>query len=309
MDFYIWNKQDSLMGLSANTILNSRLDFMYDNVLVIHKKGDKENIIMIESVGNLRETYDIESSDPEVIGYMVSAILMQEDQENMKSVFKDIENDRLNLNYSSNHDDYLDVYAKMLADILEQVGNSDNHEGNVPVKGSYEDPTCNIIDLSDVDEEVEDKKITVTMHHAFISEVSDATELKCMYEIKEEIENLANEIEKYINETDMEKVDNLLTKYDNLKRSVNDSCDATIKIEAKAIYDYETNVIIECANGQNIIIDKMVLRSMKTNALEYQKHNPEGGKYKVHYKTVDIDLDECCNELKERYNTVFIVSI
>ena len=35
MNFYIWNKKDSIMGLSAQTLFASRPDFKYDDVIVI----------------------------------------------------------------------------------------------------------------------------------------------------------------------------------------------------------------------------------------------------------------------------------
>jgi hypothetical protein len=49
---------------------------------------------------------------------------------------------------------------------------------------------------------------------------------------------------------------------------------------------------------------------MRTNSIEYEKRK-EGSdeKYRVHYKTVNIVLDECFNELVERNNTAFIVAV
>ena len=84
MEFFIWNKKDSVMGLSANVLLNSRVDFMHDDVIVIHKKGDKRNVVMMETAGSLRETYDIESKDANVIGFVVSVILAQEDMKTVR---------------------------------------------------------------------------------------------------------------------------------------------------------------------------------------------------------------------------------
>lgn len=304
MDFYIWDKQEPLMGMSANALLNSRLDFLYDTVIVIHKADDKNNIVMIETVGQLKELYDIQTNEPDAVGFIVCVILMQEDQENVKELFDEIKSEKINK--LKNENDGLDNYARLLADILSQ----NSKESYVPLKGSYQDPECKVIDLSDVDPEIPDKQLTVVLHHVFVSEVSELTELKCLSDVAEELNALAAKLDQFGMENDLEMIDITLTKYNLLKSSISDSCDATIKINAKAIYNYENDIIIDCVNGQSIIIDKSVFKSIKNNALEYQKHNPETGqKYKVHYKTVDIELDECCNELKERNNTVFIVSI
>ena len=47
---------------------------------------------------------------------------------------------------------------------------------------------------------------------------------------------------------------------------------------------------------------------MRTSSIEYEK-NENDNKYRVHYKTVDVVLNECYNEVVERGNTVFVVSI
>ena len=307
MDFYIWNKQDSLMGVSANVLLNSRLDFLYDTVLVIYRNNDKENIVMVESASSLKETYDIETDDPMQIGFIVCVVLTQE--ENETKAFKELEKDR-----PKEEDSYdpIDKYAKLISDMLMQTKEDDLTPpiADVPLKGSYEDPYCIVTDLSDIDSSVEDKKLTVSIHHAFVSETSDVTELRCLEQATEELKLLSDEIEKHINNDDMDAVEKALSKFEKAKLDILDSCDITLRIEANAIYHYDTAIIIDCVNGQSIIIDKAVFSSIKSNALEYEKHRIDSNeKYKVHYKTVDIELDECCNELRERNNTVFIVSI
>ena len=50
MNYYIWNKEDSVMGLSAQTLFASRPDFKYDAVIVIHKNDDKNNVVMMETM-------------------------------------------------------------------------------------------------------------------------------------------------------------------------------------------------------------------------------------------------------------------
>lgn len=305
MDFFIWNKQDTVMGLSANVLLNSRLDFLRDEVIVIHKKGDKRNVVMMETATSLRETYDIESNDPQVIGLVVSVILAQEDAETVREMLQKMDED----NKAKEEVDLVDEYTKLLDDLLirdiENEMKRNDRRSIIP----YIDAECNIIDLEDI-ESAQVKTLTVVLDHAFISEVSDVTELRCMSGFNEKLKELEARREKYANESDFASVEMITRQIDEMEDDILDSCDATLKIEATRVYQYETRVIIDCANGQTIIMDSDVVKSLKTSSIEYEKRDGKvDEKYRVHYKTVDIKLSECYNEVKERGNTVFVISI
>lgn len=309
MDFFIWNKQDTVMGLSANVLLNSRLDFLKDDVIVIHKKGDKRNVVMMETATSLRETYDIESNDPQVIGLVVSVILAQEDAETVREMLQKMDED----NKAKEDVDLVDEYTKLLDDLLridiENEMKRNDGRSKIPYMPPYMDAECNIIDLEDI-ESAQVKKLTVVLDHAFISEVSDVTELRCMSGFNEKLKELEARREKYANESDFASVEMITRQIDEMEDDILDSCDATLKIEATRIYQYENNVIIDCANGQTIIMDSDVVKSLKTSSIEYEKRDGKvDEKYRVHYKTVDIKLSECYNEVKERGNTVFVISI
>ena len=310
MDFFIWNKQDSVMGLSANVLLNSRLDFLQDDVIVIHKKGDKRNVVMMETAGGLRNTYDIDSNDPNVIGFMVSVILAQEDAQTVKEMLKELDEEN---QAKAEEDEVVDSYTKLLEELLrdeiEKELKTNSPQKSFPFMLPYLDPECNIIDLDDV-EDAEDKKITVVLHHAFVSEVSDITELKCMSYYRDKLRELLDKRETYLNESDFASVDMLDRQISDLEDDILDSCDATIKIDANVLYQYENSVIIDCENGQVMILDGDVVESLRTSSIEYEKRNIHSDRrYRVHYKTVDIKLNECYNELKERGNTIFVISI
>lgn len=309
MDFFIWNKQDTVMGLSANVLLNSRLDFLKDDVIVIHKKGDKRNVVMMETATSLRETYDIESNDPQVIGLVVSVILAQEDAETVREMLQKMDED----NKAKEDTDLVDEYTKLLDDLLridiENEMKRNDGRSKIPYMPPYMDAECNIIDLEDV-ESAQVKTLTVVLDHAFISETSDITELRCMSGFNEKLKELEARREKYANESDFASVEMITRQIDEMEDDILDSCDATLKIEATRVYQYENNVIIDCANGQTIIMDSDVVKSLKTSSIEYEKRDGKvDEKYRVHYKTVDIKLSECYNEVKERGNTVFVISI
>ena len=309
MDFFIWNKQDTVMGLSANVLLNSRLDFLRDEVIVVHKKGDKRNVVMMETATSLRETYDIESNDPQVIGLVVSVILAQEDAETVREMLQKMDED----NKAKEDIDLVDEYTKLLDDLLRRDIENEMKRNDgmsiIPYMPPYMDAECNIIDLEDV-ESAQVKTLTVVLNHAFISEVSDVTELRCMSGFNEKLKELETRREKYANESDFASVEMITRQIDEMEDDILDSCDATLKIEATRVYQYENNVIIDCANGQTIIMDSDVVKSLKTSSIEYEKRDGKvDEKYRVHYKTVDIKLSECYNEVKERGNTVFVISI
>lgn len=314
MEYFIWDKQTSLIGLSASTLFNSRPDLKYDDVIVIHKKGQPENIVMIETKKELKYLYDIESDDADVVGFVTSVILAQESEESMvDKLQKELKNSD-ELLKSDDDDDVLNEYAKMLENIINEINddkvqNCDDELFNLP-DIDYIDPECKIIDLSDVDDNVQEKKLTVSFKHAFVTEATNITDLRCMEGFNEELAELDRQREKYIIEGNSERAELMSAKIQTLLEDVLDSCDATIKIDVDKIYQYEDNLIMDCVNGQTIIVQQNVVNSMRTSAITYEKtREGTGEKYRVFYRTVDIALDECCNELIERNNTVFVVEI
>ena len=315
MNFYVWNKKDSIMGLSAQTLFASRPDFNYDEVIVIHKKDDKNNVVMIDTSEELRMAYDIASKDPEVIGFLVSVILAEENKETIKDHLKDLDEE----NKMNNEDDeVIDNYTQLLEDLIrkeieEHFDNAfsfDTFEeaSSIPLAGSYTDPECKIIDLSDVKEDIPDKRLYIVLKHAFVAESTDLVNLKCMESFNEQIKELEEKREKYVYESNLEAAELTTHQIETMKMDIMDSCDATLKIAVNKIYQYENAVFAECTNGQTIIIDQEVMSSLRTSAIEYEK-NDNGHKYRVHYKTVDVVLNECYNEVIERGDTVFVVSI
>jgi hypothetical protein len=314
MEYFIWDKQTSLIGLSASTLFNSRPDLKYDDVIVIHKKGQPENIVMIETKKELKHLYEIESDDADVVGFITSVILAQESEETMvDKLQKELKNSD-ELLKSDDDDDMLNEYAKMLENIINEINddkvqNCDDELFNLP-DIDYMDPECKIIDLSDVDDNVQEKKLTVSFKHAFVTEATNITDLRCMEGFNEELAELDIQREKYIIEGNPERAELMSAKIQAMLEDVLDSCDATIKIDVDKIYQYEDNLIMDCVNGQTIIVQRNVVNSMRTSAITYEKtREGTGEKYRVFYRTVDIALDECCNELIERNNTVFVVEI
>lgn len=315
MNFYVWNKKDSIMGLSAQTLFASRPDFNHDDVIVIHKQDDRNNVVMIDTASELRMAYDIDSKEPEVIGFLVAVILTEENKETIKEHLKELDKE----NKLNNEDDAMvEEYTKILEDLLrnefeEQFDSAFSfdkveEEYSIPLTGSYTDPKCKIIDLSDVREDIPDKRLFLVLKHAFVPESSDVLTLKCMESFNEQIKELEEKREKHVHESNLEAAELATHQIETMKLDIMDSCDATLKIAVNKVYQYENAVFAECTNGQTIIIDQEVMSSIRTSAIEYEK-NDNGHKYRVHYKTVDVVLSECYNEVIERGETVFIVSI
>ena len=305
MNFYVWNKEDSIMGLSAQTLFASRPDFKYDDVIVIYKEGDKNNVVMIETANELRMTYDISSIDPEVIGFLVAVILTEEDKETIRELLKELDNE----NKLTHEDDDVEEYTKLLEDLLnKELEEQFEDRIFIPMEGEYNDPQCKITDLSDLKGELGEKKLTLILKHAFVTESTDILSLKCMQSFNEQLKELEEKREKYIQEADFGSAELTEHQIENLKLEVMDSCDATLKIDVDRVYQYDNVIMVDCCNGQSIIIDGAVINSARSSAIEYEKSN-NGQKYRVHYRSVDVVLNECYNEVIERGNTVFIVSI
>ena len=173
MNYYIWNKEDSVMGLSAQTLFASRPDFKYDFVIVIHKTDDKNNVVMMETMEGLREADDIDSTEPLVVGFLVSTILEDEEHETIHEHLEKIDEE------NEDNDDELLRYAKLLEDIIKneiETQLDKLEEKDIPLADSYKDPACKVIDLSDVNDNVAVKKLQVDLKHAFVAESTDLTQ-------------------------------------------------------------------------------------------------------------------------------------
>lgn len=312
MNYFIWDRKEPLLGLSAETILNSRLDFKNDDVIVIHKEGERNNIVMMETKKSLRELYDIDSENPDVVGFVVAIILAQENALTIREQLEEMDKN------AEETDDLVQSYTELLDSIMNKVDelNLDSDEKNdsksdliIPLSINYLDPEVNIIDLSDINDDVEEKKLTVVFNHVFITGDSSVDELKCMSEFTTRMEELVTEREKYQKQGDFEAVDRTNKKLDQLEAEVRDECDALVRIEVHKIYQYANVLILDCVNGQTMIVQREAIDTMRNSAIAYEKRRENGEKYKVHYKVFDVSLNAYYNELVERGNTVFIIEV
>lgn len=318
MEYFIWDKQTSLIGLSASTLFNSRPDLKYDDVIVIHKKGDPENIVMVETKNELKLAYDIKSDNADVVGFVTAIILAEDDPQTINEKLNNIDKKQEKVEELPKEDeDMLFDYAKLLEDIINNMEPidpdkiEDDEMFNLPVINEYEDPVCDIIDLSDAGEGVYEKKLDIILKHAFASELADITKMRCMQEFNEELDELEKQREKYINESDIDMVEITSQKIENKLSEILDSCDATITIPVTKVYKYDNVIMADCVNGQTMIIQRDVVNSMRTNSFAYSKALKDGEteRHKSFHKTITITLDECYNEVVERDNTIFVIAI
>ena len=310
MNYFIWDHKEPLLGLSAETILNSRLDFRNDDVIVIHKEGERNNIVMMETKSSLRETYDIDSTNPDVVGFVVAIILAQENAETIREQLEEM--DRQN----ENSDDLLQSYTDLLDSIMSKVDelNLDSEKDGkkdpiIPLSISYLEPEFNLIDLTDIEDDVEEKKLTVVLDHVFITGDSSIDELRCMSNFTSRMEELIKEREKYKTQGDFEAVEITNRKLDQLEAEVRDECDALVRIDVERIYQYNNVLILDCVNGQTMFIQREAIDTMRNSAVAYEKRRDNGEKYKVHYKIFDVSLNAYFNELIERGNTVYVIEV
>ena len=70
------------------------------------------------------------------------------------------------------------------------------------IDDDYEDPYVKIVDLNDVNEDVEVKKLTVVFSHAFITEIKDLENLKFMDKYNSTKQLLIDKREKAMHEDD-----------------------------------------------------------------------------------------------------------
>jgi hypothetical protein len=315
MDYYIWDKKSNLIGMSAMTILNSRPDFKYDDVIVIHKKGERENVVMVETKEGLKLNYDIDSDNADVVGFVTAVILGEDSPETIREKLEKIPEEKKEPEKTVEEisvDDYAKLIDNILSSYSEEKIQSDDDEFNVaiPLSGQYRDPFCRVIDKSDIPDDVYDKKLQLVIKHAFVTDVDNPIDLKCMYEKRLELDQLNDEREKHAHEGNYDLVEITTHKIESMQEEFMDSCDATLRLEAEVIYQYDDNMIVHLTNGQSMIINRAAVDSFRMNAISYEKrkeHSDE--KYKVFYKSIDLELNSDLNEFREINNSIFIVTI
>lgn len=305
MRYYIWDKKSELLGISASVMLDARPDFKDDDVLVIC--NEKATVIIIETKSYFKEAYLIDSNDPHAVARQVIEKMDEEESTLDKKIEENLSDE--DKEDTSFMDIIEDVMSKIKNDYPDEVYFVEDVTDKF-MDDDYEDPYVKNIDLTDVNEDVEVKKLTVVFSHAFITEIKDLENLKFMDKYNSTKQLLIDKREKAMHEDDEISIELINKELASLYKEVDDTCDVTFKVDATSLQHYDTNMIIHCENGQTIIINNDVVESVRESAIEYEKTRDGGnGRYKVHYKTVNIELSECYNEVVERGDSVFIVEI
>lgn len=302
MNYYIWDKQSRLLGIPADIILETRPDFRNDDVIVI--SNEEESIITVETKSYFKELYNINSDDVDIVALAAIHEMRKVDTKTIKDALRELDEAR-------DPDSHVRAYMDILKELEEDARQEEEYNAYIDAKAdNYEDPGVKIISLDDVSDDVKIKKINVVFEHAFIAEDREnITNLKCMRKYKLAMDELLMKLSKAELEGNEHDIDMISKEINLLSNELDDECNATIKVDAKAIYDYGDNIIIRCEEGLNMIIDSSIVESLRENAIEYERRGENNEKFKVHYKTVTISLSGWYNEVNERGNTVFITNI
>lgn len=300
MNYYIWDKQTRLLGIPANIILETRPDFRNDDVIVI--SDEEESIITVESKAHFKELYDISSDDVDIVALAVIHEMRKESTKTIKEALKELDDER-------DPDSSLRTYMDIIRELEEEARREEEYNAYIEAKADrYDDPDVKVISLEDVTAKV--KKINVVLEHVFIAEDREnLSKLKCLEKYNNTLNELKMKLSKAELEGDEQAASMVIKEIALLSDEIEDECNATIKIDATAIYDYGDNIIIHGENNLNMIIDTSIVDSFRENSIEYERRGEDNEKYKVHYKTVNIALSGWYNELNERGNTVFVTNI
>jgi hypothetical protein len=300
MNYYIWDKQTRLLGIPANIILETRPDFRNDDVIVIY--DEEESIITVESKTYFKKLYDISSDDVDIVALAAIHEMRKESTKTIKEALKELDDER-------DPDSSLKAYMDIIRELEEEARREEEYDAYIEAKADrYDDPNVKVISLEDIAAKV--KKIIVVLEHVFIAEDrGNLLKLKCLDKYNNTLNELKMKLSKAELEGDEQAVSMINKEITFLSDEIKDECDATIKIDATAIYDYGDNIIIQCENNLNMIIDTSIVDSFRENCIEYERRDEDNEKYKVHYKTVNITLNGWYNELNERGNTVFLTNI
>lgn len=302
MNYFIWDKQTRLLGIPAEIILETRPDFRNDEVIVI--SNEEESIITVESKTYFKDLYNIDSNDVDIIALSVIHEMKKEGTKTIKEALKELDDER-------DPDSTLKTYMDIIRELEEEARQEEEYNAYIEAKADrYEDPDVKVISLKDIPDEVKIKKINVVLEHVFIAEDKDKLyDLKCMYKFNNTMDELKMKLSKAELEGNEQEINRIHKEIGLLNNDIEDECNATIKIDATALYDYGDNLIIHCENNLNMIVDNSIVESFRENSIEYERRDDNNEKYKVHYKTINITLSGWYNELNERGNTIFVTNI
>ena len=302
MNYFIWDKQTRLLGIPAEIILETRPDFRNDEVIVI--SNEEESIITVESKTYFKDLYNIDSNDVDIIALSVIHEMKKEGTKTIKEALKELDDER-------DPESTLKTYMDIIRELEEEARQEEEYNAYIEAKADrYEDPDVKVISLKDISDEVKVKKINVVLEHVFIAEDKDKLyDLKCMYKFNNAMDELKMKLSKAELEGDEQEINRVHKEIGLLNSDIEDECNATIKIDATALYDYGDNLIIHCENNLNMIVDNSIVESFRENSIEYERRDDNNEKYKVHYKTINITLSGWYNELNERGNTIFVTNI
>lgn len=302
MNYFIWDKQTRLLGIPAEIILETRPDFRNDEVIVI--SNEEESIITVESKTYFKDLYNIDSNDVDIIALSVIHEMKKEGTKTIKEALKELDDER-------DPDSTLKTYMDIIRELEEEARQEEEYNAYIEAKADrYEDPDVKVISLKDISDEVKVKKINVVLEHVFIAEDKDKLyDLKCMYKFNNTMDELKMKLSKAELEGNEQEINRIHKEIGLLNNDIEDECNATIKIDATALYDYGDNLIIHCENNLNMIVDNSIVESFRENSIEYERRDDNNEKYKVHYKTINITLSGWYNELNERGNTIFVTNI
>jgi hypothetical protein len=228
--------------------------------------------------------------------------MRKESTKTIKEALKELDDER-------DPDSSLRTYMDIIRELEEEARREEEYNAYIEAKADrYDDPDVKVINLEDVTAKV--KKINVVLEHVFIAEDREnLSKLKCLEKYNNALNELKMKLSKAELEGDEQAASMVIKEIALLSDEIEDECNATIKIDATAIYDYGDNIIIHGENNLNMIIDTSIVDSFRENSIEYERRGEDDEKYKVHYKTVNITLSGWYNELNERGNTVFVTNI
>ena len=309
MDYFVWDKKSYLLGLEPSVLFNVRPDFRDEDVIVFI--DENKIIVSAETKSYFQEKYNIKSDN---VDYVALVVLGKIEDGTEDSIIDKLKEQEDMINDSKT---YVEFYTDLLEEYMDHSMMfdwvTDNNKGYKEIEPGteyYTDPKFKSYNLDDVDERCVVKKMSVVLDHVFMAEKENATEYRFMENYNENLKMLVKKEEQAMMEQDFTLAELVNREMKSMYAEVEDQTNALIRVDATRVYNYGENLIIHCENDQVFIIDMHVVDDIKENAIEYEKTNTENGeRFRVHYKTVNIELAKYYNELCERGNSVFITRL
>lgn len=267
MEWRIWNKEESIMGMEKEDIIDFHPNYIDDEIVII--SDENQNDVYFNSINGLKKLFNLDTDDVEdIVDYAIV-----EFERGYKSI-----------------GDLLNPIPTTMWQTKEQNTTSPIHAMQ-----------CRRTKVEN--NGMDDERINLILDGV---NVRGGINLKILSEYKKQVDDLMEENRKALEEKDYNLSGKLTKSIKELICGVTGD-DSTITLNAIEVCEYQNILIALCANSQVIFIDKDLTENINYSEIKYERKINDGKDIqKVHYVNIHVKLEYGMTRLTEKNNSVFV---